>query len=719
MRNDIQSIQDIPIHPFRRDLLHRLAPGQSLFPAFLVLGLLLATSTVQAQYYLISEGSFNACSGFFADSGSNTAGYGPNEDFTIAICPDGSTGTHTRLRFAGVDIAPGDELCFFDGGNILAPSLGCAGDYLPGAPFIIQASAANLTGCITVSFTSDGSNEGSGWAADIDCIPACQSFTAAIAGTNPVTVPADTGWIDICPGDDVSVDGAVTFLQNNLLYSQDLSLCQFEWDFGDGSIVNGNNATHRYDKPGGYVISLRVLDQLGCRNTNFIERRVRVAPRPQFTVGTLPGPLCFADTLSLAADSDPAATPNIQVSPQTERFELMKTRSDSLALPDGNGASYQTSVLFSDFAPNQLLTDPAQILAICATMEHSWMRDLNITITCPSGQSTTLVNQEETGDEVFLGDPFEGDELLPEPIPGTGFSYCWYEGAPNGTWLEYANANDPGTLPAGSYAPFESLSNLVGCPLNGEWVLTIQDLWEIDNGFIFSWNIQFDESLLGNLETFTPAITDLQWLAQPNILLDKGKEILATANTAGEVAFGLEVTDAFQCVTDTFLRLPVLPPTHPDCYACDQMAEISPDTAVCEGHSVTLDATAMLTPGTQIPWACIPRMEIGFGNAPPASPMRLPLTVEHLFPLNLSPGAAEIVSVCLNFRTDPVGNIELLLEAPDGTQLPLSMNNGGTGQNFTQTCFSHKPQIPSALRPHPIQGHSSRMATGVRWTVYR
>ena len=65
----------------------------------------------------------------------------------------------------------------------------------------------------------------------------------------------------------------------------------------------------------------------------------------------------------------------------------------------------------------------------------------------------------------------------------TGFQLT--PGATNGTWIEYANANGVGTLPEGDYNSFDPMSDLLGCPLNGEWTISVQDLWGIDNGFIF------------------------------------------------------------------------------------------------------------------------------------------------------------------------------------------------------------------------------------------
>ncbi|MCF8237650.1 MAG: proprotein convertase P-domain-containing protein [Saprospiraceae bacterium] len=656
---------------------------------FLFIALLCLWSLpLSAQYHLISDGSIVDCDGFFVDSGGNLGNYGPNENFTISICPDGSTGTHTRLRFSGVDLQPGDELCFFDGPNILGTSLGCASDYQAGAPFILQASPLNFSGCITVTFMSTSSGQGKGWIADIDCVPACQAFNALITNTDPAVVPADTGWIDICPGTSIDFSAGATFLQNNLLYNQSEGLCTFEWDFGDGNIVNGLNVAHQYDLPGGYVVSLHVRDQLGCGNTNIISRKVRVAPPPKVNIPVLPGPICFQDSLTLTAQVGSIGTSNVQVIPQLSKFELTKIRSDSLALPDGNGASYQTSVYFTEFPSDKVLTDPNQILSICANMEHSWMRDLNITLTCPSGQSVTLVNQEETGDEVFLGNPFEGDELLPEPIPGQGFTYCWTYGATNGTWLEYANANDPGTLPPGDYNTFENLSGLIGCPLNGEWVLTIQDLWEIDNGFIFFWNITFDEILLPNIETFTPNITNLNWVNQPNIYLNKGKEIQATAPTAGEIFFALTYEDEFVCQGDTFVTIAVLPPTHPDCYQCTGDLIITPDTAVCVGDPFSLDASINGFQGMTIPFASYPMVPIGYSTNPPPNPYKGSILVDNVYPLTLSANAAEIESVCFTLRTNPVNNINVFLEAPDGKQLELTTGNGGNGINYINTCFS-------------------------------
>ncbi|HBN05846.1 MAG TPA: hypothetical protein DD434_08690, partial [Bacteroidales bacterium] len=37
-------------------------------------------------------------------------------------------------------------------------------------------------------------------------------------------------------------------------------------------------------------------------------------------------------------------------------------------------------------------------------------------------------------------------------------------------------------------------SSLIGCPINGDWTIRICDHWASDNGYLFSWNIEFAEN---------------------------------------------------------------------------------------------------------------------------------------------------------------------------------------------------------------------------------
>ena len=301
------------------------------------LAVLLAFSfyTAVAQDYLMSSSLTNitTCEGFFLDSGGGSGNYSSNQDFTTTICPDGVNGTHIQLVFSPPDLAFGDDLCFFDGTNTNAPPLGCVSDFNNGAAFIIQATATNGSGCVTVDFHSNFIFNGDGWSADINCIASCQLIKSVVVSTDPLIVPVDTGWIDICPGERVFFQGMGEYPQNNDMYFQSDALSTFEWDFGDGTSSIGPDASHVFDEPGGYIVDLKITDQIGCQNTNFIKQRVRVAPKPHFELGVWDETVCSGDTVNLNAmvnTSDDEHT--VSVMPGEASFQTGGIRSDSLPI---------------------------------------------------------------------------------------------------------------------------------------------------------------------------------------------------------------------------------------------------------------------------------------------------------------------------------------------------------------------------------------------------
>jgi len=171
------------------------------------------------------------------------------------------------------------------------------------------------------------------------------------------------------------------------------------------------------------------------------------------------------------------------------------TEGEPLALPDGVGTSYESSINITGFTDGQFLEAATDFLGICVNMEHSWLRDLQIEMDCPSG--VTLILQEflgQTGSEVYMGTPNDTDGT--DPVPGVGADYCWTPTAANLPMLEYVNSTGVHDLPPGDYQSVTAMEALVGCTLNGPWTIRVTDLWGIDNGFIFSWGIKFDPGIV-------------------------------------------------------------------------------------------------------------------------------------------------------------------------------------------------------------------------------
>jgi len=544
----------------------------------------------------------------------------------------------------------------------------------------------------TLSMEAQGffNNEEAGRSALVSASDSCQTIIAVLDASTPAAVPADTGWIDICPGDLISLSGSGRYPQNDSLYNQSDNTSTFRWDFGDGATALGPNVQHRYTEPGGYWIQLTIEDERGCTNANFIRQRVRVSGKPRFQRGdNWPQNACQGDTLLLQAafnTNDPGSG-NLFVFQNTLSFPSSSIRSDSLPLPDGSGVAYESSVIFSSFDTGQTLGNISDIRGICLNMEHSWMRDLEISLTCPNGQSVVLHDHfGKTGSEVFLGQPVDDDDVL---APGQGYEYCWAANASRPSWLDYANQNQPSVLPEGFYSPAEPLDQLLGCPLNGEWTIKVEDLWEEDNGIVFSWGIDFVDFLFPELERFSPDITTSEWAPHPDIVEQTSSVIRVAPSRSGSNGYTFRVRDEFGCTFDTTLQVNVLPPNRLSCLIGGNQGGISlNDTTICRGDSLELDLNIDTSTQAPVTMEIFPDYAIGMANHPRGNPYASVIAVEDIFPLSLTEADSQIVSVCVDLETDWASDIHLFLQAPNGAMLELSTDNGGGGDNYSPTCFT-------------------------------
>ena len=78
----------------------------------------------------------------------------------------------------------------------------------------------------------------------------------------------------------------------------------------------------------------------------------------------------------------------------------------------------------------------------------------------------------------------------------------------------------------------------------------------------------------------------------------------------------------------------------------------------------------------------------GSGGAIPdngAAPTCFPVTVSNVGTINNTYGLA---TVCLDITHTWDADLEISLHAPDGTVVNLAIQEGGSGDNFTGTCFT-------------------------------
>jgi gliding motility-associated-like protein len=531
------------------------------FNVFIVLVFLY--SSLNAQININDGGTINVCSGTFI--GQNLVA---GNTYSLTLCSDNNSQTHIKTVFSQWNVGLSNQLCVYDGPNTNAQLIGCYNNSNWSITQSIVASQANLSGCLTFVFTyvSDEAD----WEANISCNFSCQPFWAELVSTVPVSL---SGYTDICPGDEITFNGSGNFFVNDTLYHQDNSSCTFYWTFGDGNSANSATANHSYSQPGGYDVNLSVTDQFGCVSTNYIGHRVRVSLPPDFTGTEAENTnLCPGEVLTLSGI----------VNSSTWSSEPSNIVAGQTYLPDGNGDSYSTAITIDCFNPNQILDNINDLEGICVNMEHSYLDDIVISITCPNGTQVTL--EDQGGGQTYLGEPVD---IEGSSAPGIGYDYCWTNNAQYGIMSEAASSYT--TLPAGTYTSFQSLSDLTGCPLNGVWTIIVTDNYPLDDGYIFSWGINFASHLYPNLWSFNNTYPQAGMSWSGNGVNSLGNAVVSfEASVSGSQNYVFEVIDNFGCSYDTTAQCVVLNSSDPQCCVAPQPE--AGQNQIVEGLTTTLYA---------------------------------------------------------------------------------------------------------------------------------
>lgn len=575
---------------------------------------LLVTDADQDQANPLDCSIFNngSVTNFF-DSGNNTGPYGPNENETIVICPDLVNGSKVSLAFATNagymwDVDGSDTVYVYDGPNTSAPLLGAINSvsHPNGATF--QASFANNpSGCLTVVFVSDGAVEGDGWDANVTCGNPPQPFEAHmvayingdIAGGNDMA-PLDTGYVDVCQGDSIMFIATPVFPYDSAItgtgYDQQNNHDN-EWAFSDGTTAQGDTVWFVPGAAQGYLVTLTTSDHFP--QSEIIIAKIRVSTTPSFASCT---PL--SDTICLGSATGLVGGVGVQdtagVDPTQSSIIIGGSYAGLTYLPDGSGQVYTTDVNISGYPAGTQISSAADIVSMCVTMEHSFLGDLEMTLECPNGTTATIFNSYSGGGELVPGGFNGGGTFLGEAFdnnignPGIGWEYCFYDGAPSGSWatgyptVPVTNPPSPAngnSIPAGDYEPEQTFGALAGCPINGSWTITVQDNLGIDDGYIFEWGIVFDPTLNPNNETYAPTIISGDWVSHPDIITNTDTSVIVIPSDTGDNFYTFAVTDDFGCYYDTTIMVHTLLGAEimPNASACDNMFQVSGTSSLAGG----------------------------------------------------------------------------------------------------------------------------------------
>lgn len=153
------------------------------------------------------------------------------------------------------------------------------------------------------------------------------------------------------------------------------------------------------------------------------------------------------------------------------------------------------------------------------------------------------------------------------------------------------------------YLPTDDFSSLVGCPLNGDWVVQVCDNFRSDNGWVFSWTMDIcGISTSGSCE-YQVGIDSILWVPDSAYgdfntgkwrgatlwKRDSVNTYIASPDTAGMFPIHVKIYDEFACVWDTLTRITTV---------WNPMPDLGDDINLCHVETVTLDATDRTTPFT-------------------------------------------------------------------------------------------------------------------------
>jgi subtilisin-like proprotein convertase family protein len=302
------------------------------------------------------------------------------------------------------------------------------------------------------------------------------------AGTDQVLVT-------VLPAPNVNAGVNQTICVGNQVVLSAIGATTYSWNNG---VTNGVPFS-----PGVGTMTYTVIGTgaNGCTKSDQVV--VTVNPGPQINAGPDIA-ICPGDNVTLYIPVDTSTV-------------VVATSSSGTYVADSSAQPYTNTIPVSGFPAGSQITSAADLQQVCFNFEHSYLGDLDIWLQCPSGQYVPLVNSYNLGTGGFLpGGAGGGGVYLGDPIddyvgpPGAGWEYCFSSvNATSGIFMDnifntiqlsVANGNnsdgfsmDPGLI----YLPETSFSSLAGCPINGNWTLFIEDEWQIDDGYVFDWSLDF------------------------------------------------------------------------------------------------------------------------------------------------------------------------------------------------------------------------------------
>lgn len=365
----------------------------------------------------------------------------------------------------------------------------------PGSSVLLSA---NLGAGLTYQWQRNGVNIAVGGTAPTYSALISGSYTVIVTDNAGCSATSNTIIVTTLPSPNVNAGGNISVCLGDSVTLNATGALLYSWNQG---ILNGNPFLPVL---GALVYTVTGTASNGCTNTDQVT--VTVNSFPQVNAGP-DQTICPGEAVTLLMPVDTSNTGNFN------------STDGLIYLTDGSGLLNSSSITITGFDSTSSFQSACDLEKLMLSIEHSYIGDIEIGLTCPNGQSVSILNAYNqtpvgwdelipggcgNGISISLGNDADMDGGAPgSPAWSYTFSGC---NSTNGTICDVAIAGSNiisnsytdslGSLhqaidTVGIYNFDGDINSLIGCPLNGNWTITVQDNQGIDDGYIFGWSLDF------------------------------------------------------------------------------------------------------------------------------------------------------------------------------------------------------------------------------------
>jgi len=366
---------------------------------------------------------------------------------------------------------------------------------------------------------------------------------------SPIYPIIDGDTLSTCRDSMIIFEAVVT---NNIDTIQDAI---FSWDFDNGILppeLNRDSVTRIYEEGGGYRVKLKVTKDA---NEWFTILPIRIAMEPNYSKTKVNLPeeqngICLGSTAPVIGKAFPEIWEDKPI------YEVIEEPYDYFEFDD----NYSSNIPLDEFLLDTEF-ESGNIDSIGLNIIHANMGDLQVILSCENGNSVILKDFAPTN-HLLLGDT------------STNEAYKYYWSSSASTTINSITTAADNIIPSSAYLPNQSFDNLIGCKLNGNWTIEINDNQEVDSGFVYSWNIIFQEDVLPDVWTFKDTLVNYKEIndilygtywsgtnAGASSIIKIGDTISASTNVQPEIydnnEYKFHVVNNWGCPQDTFAMVMV------------------------------------------------------------------------------------------------------------------------------------------------------------------